>query len=135
MSVDLESSDPFQEESQRPAEGGRAAIEAQWKHDHDSRAPRGKTERRMLFAATGFARSVHALKRAYALANRWHGTLYVLHVAADDAHARQPGAHAAGGERALAQDALRNVRRFCDRGLRSRCRAITCWSSRASSGT
>jgi nucleotide-binding universal stress UspA family protein len=117
MSVHVESPNPFEEEPQTPAEVGRIAVEAQWKRDHDSRAPRGKTERRMLFAASGFARSVHALQRAYALATRWHGTLYVLHVARGDAQARKLGEHGAGTESAIAQAALRSVRRFCDRGL------------------
>jgi nucleotide-binding universal stress UspA family protein len=117
MSIRSGSSDPFQEEPQVPAEVARAVIELQWKRDHDSRAPRGKGERRMLFAASGFMRSVHALQRAYALASRWHDTLYVLHVARHDAHSRRPGEHIPATEHAIAQAALRGVRRFCDRGL------------------
>lgn len=95
----------------------RAPSEMQWKRDHDARRARGTSERRMLFAASRFAGGVHALQRAYELASRWHGTLYVLHVASPDAQLRVVGDHTPETEQAIARAMLRNVRRFCDRGL------------------
>jgi nucleotide-binding universal stress UspA family protein len=105
------------EETELPAAASRAWFESEWKREHDARTMRSTAGRRMLFAATRFAGGVQALQRAYELANRWQGTLYVLHVAPLDNESRAPGEHGAETEQAIAQAVLRRVRRFCDRGL------------------
>jgi nucleotide-binding universal stress UspA family protein len=105
------------QETEQPAAASNAWLEAEWKREHDARTRRSTSVRRMLFAATRFAGGVHALQRAYELANRWQATLYVLHVSPPAAQPRAPGEHAAETEQAIAQAVLRRVRRFCDRGL------------------
>jgi nucleotide-binding universal stress UspA family protein len=105
------------QETEQPAATNGAWLESEWKRDHDARTRRSTSVRRMLFAASRFAGGVQALQRAYELANRWHGTLYVLHVAPPGAQPRASGEHPAETEQAIAQAVLRRVRRFCDRGL------------------
>ena len=109
--------EPFEPlEPEMPPAVSPALIE-RWKRDHYARSTRGTTGRRMLFAASRFAGGVHALQRAYELASRWHGTLYVLHVAPPEGRGSVPGQHTDDTEQAIAQAVLRRVRRFCDRGL------------------
>jgi nucleotide-binding universal stress UspA family protein len=115
MSVRLGSFDPL-EQPETSSEVGRALL-TQWKRDHDARSSRAKADRRVLFAASTFTRSRYALQRAFELASRWHGTLYVLHVPAPDAQPHLAGTHSAGSGNALAEAVLHSVRHFCDRGL------------------
>src|SRR5262245_56520109 len=72
--------------------------------------PRRAPPLRVLFAAAGFTRSLHALRRAAALAERWHGELCVLLVAAPRTRGdAEPSAADAG--------AVRRVQQFCGRSL------------------
>jgi nucleotide-binding universal stress UspA family protein len=105
------------QEPQSVHEPGAAMLDAWWKRSHDSRARRGKSERRVLFAASAFMRSQQALQRAYDLASRWHGTLYVLHVGRSEGSPREEGRHTLETERAIAQAALRSARRTADEGV------------------
>lgn len=76
----------------------------------------GKTERRMLFAASSFARSVNALQRACELASRCNGRLFVLHVATRDM-LRTQSEDRIRNEAHIARAALRGLRGGVERGL------------------
>jgi nucleotide-binding universal stress UspA family protein len=109
-------SEPFEPTPEPQLTEVSPALIEQWKHDHDRRVTCASPGRRVLFAASRFAGGLHALQRAYELASRWHGTLYVLRVAPHD-DAPAPGEHVQHNEQAIAQAVLRRVRRHCDREL------------------